>query len=102
MAENKDDVNLIDFNNDFDVDNFQDYHSKRNTSPRKIRDNLDYYKLNKNKPIYETEKIIIQMPNNIVKDNTFKVFYYNKNIVNKDKLLSAVSSNSEINILKRY
>ena len=71
MAENKDDVNLIDFNNDFDVDNFQDYHSKRNTSPRKIRDNLNYYKLNKNKkkPIYEREKIIIQMPNNIVRDN---------------------------------
>jgi len=79
MAGNKDDVNLIDFNNDFDndfnidvdINDFQDYHTKRNTSPRKIRDNLNYYKLNKNKkkPIYEREKIIIQMPNNIVRDN---------------------------------
>ena len=33
MAENHDDVNLIDFNNDFDinVNDFQDYHTKRKT-----------------------------------------------------------------------
>ena len=51
MAGNKDDVNLIDFDNDFNIDvdinDFQDYHTKRNASPRKIRDNLNYYKLNK-------------------------------------------------------
>jgi hypothetical protein len=73
MAENHDDVNLIDFNNEFDinVNDFQDYHTKRKTSPREIRDNLKYYRLNKDKkkPIYEREQIIIQMPNNIVRDN---------------------------------
>ena len=49
----------------------------------------------------ESEKSSLTKIDNIVKDNTFKVFYYNKNIVNKDKLLSAVSSNSEINILEK-
>ncbi len=46
MAENHDDVNLIDFNNDFDinVNDFQDYHTKRKTSPREIRDNLHLWK----------------------------------------------------------
>jgi hypothetical protein len=78
MAENKDDINLIDldthFHIDDDINDFQDYHTKRKTSPRNIRDNLNYYKLNKDKkkPIYEREQIIIQMPNNIVRDNNNK------------------------------
>ena len=49
----------------------------------------------------DSEKSSLTKIDNIVKYNTFKVFYYNKNIVNKDKLLSAVSSNSEINILEK-
>ena len=49
----------------------------------------------------DSEKSSLTKIDNIVKDNTFKVFYYNKNIVNKYKLLSAVSSNSEINILEK-
>jgi len=49
----------------------------------------------------KTNKLNKDIKIDVVKDSTFKVFYFKKNIVNNDKLLSVTNSNSEITFVDK-